>query len=234
MAREQFIHDLRLASQMLTPFRIQIDWDNKETEARISRSLYNADLWLTPKMVEGFDPSDFVDWPSEQRVQIEEEVARFHAVAQAVPADGPATKDQSDQGRKHLERIIEIVGSHLTKEWLDAQRSMIDLATKAAKDEGWYCEEDEKEVLESLLGRYRAPRLRIRTRENEVVLDPVARFGSGEQGIVDLVVMPTYETAYLVAFKNNNWQIVSPRGSAHRRPLTQSTLVNTITGLSHT
>ncbi len=92
---------------------------------------------------------------------------------------------------------------------------------------------DQKEVLESLLGRYKAPRLRIRTQDGEVVLDPVALFGSGRKGVVDLVVMPTYETAYLLAFKNGQWQIVSPRGTAHSRPLTRATLVNTITKLSH-
>ena len=110
---------------------------------------------------------------------------------------------------------------------------MMKEARAAAEAKGWYVQMDEKEVLESLLGSYKAPRLRIRTQDREVVLDPVARFGSGCQGVVDLVVLPAYETAYLVAFKNGQWQIVSLRGTAHRRPFSQAALVNTITKLSH-
>ncbi len=117
--------------------------------------------------------------------------------------------------------------------WLDAQKQMLEEATAAAKKKGWFFEEDEKEMQESLLGSYKAPRLRIRTLNNEVLLDPIARFGSGRQGVVDLVVMPTFETAYLVVFKNGEWQIVSPRGTMHRRPFSQTTLVNTITTLAH-
>ena len=82
------------------------------------------------------------------------------------------------------------------------------------------------------LVRTRRPRLRIRTPKNEVVLDPIARFGGGKQGVVDLVLMPTFETVYLITFKNGKWQIMAPYGTLYKRPFTQATLVNTITHLS--
>jgi hypothetical protein len=116
-------------------------------------------------------------------------------------------------------------------EWIEAQQEMVAEATAAAESQGWYVEKDEKLVRESLLGAYDAPRLRIRTRDSEVVLDPIARFGSGRQGVVDLVVLPTYETAYLVAFKDGNWRIVSPRGTLRSRPFSRTALVNTIAKL---
>ena len=66
-----------------------------------------------------------------------------------------------------------------------------------------------------------------------MVLDPIALFGSGRQGVVDLVVMPTYETAYFITLKNDQWQIVSPKGTLNSRPFTRETFVNTITRLAH-
>ncbi len=231
MAREQFIDSLRLAARMLPPPRVSSD-QGAQTDAYIATKLNAADLWLTPRSVAGFDASDFADWPKKDREELTREVGAFLAIAEKVPADKPATKTQSNHARKHLERAIQIVRQQLVQEWLEAQQKMMHEATAAAKAKGWYVQMDEKEILESLLGSYKAPRLRIRTQDREVVLDPVARFGSGRQGVVDLVVMPAYETAYLVAFKNGQWQIISPRGAAHSRPFTQATLVNTITGLS--
>ena len=60
------------------------------------------------------------------------------------------------------------------------------------------------------------------------MLDPIACFGSGRQGVVDLVVMPTYETAYYVTLKEGRWHIVSSEGTFNQRPFNRKTLVSTI------
>jgi hypothetical protein len=232
MACEEFIDNLRLASRMLNSSKVSSE-QNAQTDAYLATKLHAADLWLTPKAVEGYDAADFTDWPKKERDELGKEIAAFRAIAGEVPANKPATKTQTNQARKHLERAIQIARTQLVHEWLGAQQTMMGEAISAAEAKGWYFQMDEKEVLESLLGSYKAPRLRIRTQNNEVVLDPVARFGSGRRGVVDLVVMPTYETAYLVVFKDGQWRIVSPRGTAHSRPFTQETLVNTITKLAH-
>src|SRR5437870_6339177 len=113
---------------------------------------------------------------------------------------------------------MKIVRDRLLPEWLEAQEKMLEEATAAAKAKGWYVEKDEKQIEESLLGTYKAPRLLIRTWEKEVMLSPVARFGSERQGVVDLKVSPTYERAYSVTFKDGRWLIVSLRGKQHKRP----------------
>jgi hypothetical protein len=230
MAREEFVDSLRLASRLLSPHTVSGE-RGPTGDPRIGLQLDVADLWLTPKAVEGFDPTDFADWPKADREELAKEIAAFKAIAVQVVPNKPATKPQSKQARKHLDRAIAIVRRHLLPEWLEAQERMIDEASTAAKTQGWYVEKDMKEVLESLLGKYQAPRLRIRTQDKEVVLDPIARFGSGRQGVVDLVVLPTYETVCLVVFKDNRWQIMAPLGTQHRRPFTPATLVNTITRL---
>jgi hypothetical protein len=232
MARETFIDSLRLASRMLPPPKVKSGL-GPQKDSYLSSLIDSSDLWLTERSIAGFDPADFEDWPEEDRDKLAEEVAAFRAIAERVPSDKPASKTQSAQARRHLEGAIKIVRRHLLHEWLEAQKRMMEEATAAATSNGWYVERDEKEVLESLLGAYKAPRLRIRAQDREVVLDPIACFGSGRRGVVDLVVMPTYETAYLITFKNGHWQIVSPnaKGSPKSRPFTRRSFVSTISRL---
>ncbi|HTK73794.1 MAG TPA: hypothetical protein VL371_00970 [Gemmataceae bacterium] len=232
MAREGFIANLRRASRMLPPPRVT-SGKGPDTDAYLSSILDSADLWLTPGSVADFNAADFADWPKKDREELAREVASFRALAQQVPPDQPAIGTQSQQARKHLESIIDIVRRHLLPEWLDAQQRMHEEAAAAAKTRGWYVERDEKQLTESLLGAYTAPRLRIKTTANEVVLEPIARFGSGGQGVVDLLVMPTYERTHLLVFKDGSWEIVSPYGKLQPKPFTQATLINTITRLPH-
>jgi hypothetical protein len=195
--------------------------------------LQKADPWLTCRTVEGFDGAEFQDLPQHERDELAKEVAAFRDIAAQVPAERPASARQSKQARAHLEKVMTIVGDVLLREWLDAQNRLMKEATAAAKSQGWYVEVDQKKLHESLLGDYKAPRLFITTRKKqEVVLNPIARFGSGRQGVVDLAVMPTFETAYLVTFKNDTWSIVSlDKSPNRRRPFSQATLVKMIADL---
>jgi hypothetical protein len=230
MAREDFIDNLRMASRLLPPPRVN-GGQRRQTDVYESSLMHSSDLWFAETSVKGFDPTDYEDWPERDRNKLAREVAAFRAIAERVPANKPATKAQSRQARRHLEGAIKIVRQHLLDEWLLAQQRMLDEAKAAAKANGWYVEQDEKEVVESLLGAYRAPRLRIRALDREAVLDPIAYFGSGRRGVVDLVVLPTYETAYFLTFKNGQWKIVSPNGAQNRRPFTRETFARTFSRL---
>ena len=230
MARSEFIENLRRASRLLPTPQVK-SGQGVRVDQHLATMIDSADLWLTPKSVEGFDPREFTDWSQVDQEKLQREVDGFLTVARSVPSKKPATKSQSDQARKHLEAMIKLVRKHLLPEWLTAQNSLVAIATAAAASKGWRVDKDEKDVVESLLGNYKAPRVRIRTAEQEVVLDPIAYFGSGQRGVVDLVVMPTYQTAYFVTYKDGKWRIVSPGKTMHQRPLTQATFVNTIASL---
>jgi hypothetical protein len=232
MARQDFIENLRMASRML-PLPRENGGQGPQTEAYESSSslMRSHELWFNERFLQGFDPRDFADWPKDERDRLAKEVAAFRAIAERVPANTPATKTQSKQAWRRLERAIQIVGKHLLDEWLLAQERMLDEAKAAAKANGWYVEQDEKEVVESLLGAYKAPRLRIRALDREAVLNPIAYFGSGRRGVVDLVVLPTYETAYFLTFKNGEWKIVSPNGAQNKRPFTRETFASTFSRL---
>src|SRR5260370_464813 len=108
MAREEFIDSLRLAFRDLSGWRVS-SGQGAQTDAYLAKTLHYADLWLTPKSVEGFDPADFLDWPKHEREKLTKEVESFRAIAEQVPANKPATNAQSKQARKHLERELQIV-----------------------------------------------------------------------------------------------------------------------------
>ncbi len=231
MSRERFIDNLRLASRLLASPKV-FNGGGDEAEHRLNGTIRTSDLWLTPKAVEDFDPQDFSTWTKSERESLAKNVAAFLTVADTIPANTPATAVQCEKARKSLQAVIQTVRPRLLAEWLEAQESMIRDATSAAEAKGWYVERDQKELSENLLGKYAAPRLRIRAMDKEVVLDPIALFGSGRRGVVDLVLMPTYETKYLVTFKDGAWQIVAPHGRLNARPFSAATLVNTISQLT--
>ena len=118
-------------------------------------------------------------------------------------------------------------------EWLEAQDEMVSEATAAANAKGWFVERDEKEVHEeNFLGTYSAPRLRIRAKDHEVVLDPITRFGVWGRGIVDLVVLPRYETACLITLDNDHWKIVAPEEATASTPFNQQSFIEAVLKLS--
>ena len=119
MAREQFIDSLRRTSRMLASSSVSGE-QGAHTDAYLPAKLYGADLWLTPKSVEGFDPADFADRPKKERQELSREVAAFRAIAEEVPANKAASKAQSREARKHLEQTLEIVREPLVHEWLEA------------------------------------------------------------------------------------------------------------------
>ncbi len=230
MARSQFIDNLRQASRLLAksrPSRVGAG----DVEKRSQVLLSDSNLWLTPKAVADFDAADFADLPPAELGTLKGDVSSFLVVARTVSPDKPASAAQCAKARKAIESVMRAVRKPLLSEWLAAQRAMMQDAAAAAEGKGWYVERDEKVVTESLLGEYTAPRLTIRTNTKGVVLEPIAYFGSGRRGVVDLVQLPAYETKYLVTFQNGRWELVSPDGRLHARPFSASAFVNAIAHL---
>jgi hypothetical protein len=199
-------------------------------DRRLSALLHSADLWLNKRAVKGFDRKDFPDLKKSDLDKLENEIDAFLKIAATVPPNKPSTKEKSKAARKHLESVIHIVAHYILADWIKAQQDMINQAKATAQNEGWHVFDEHKKVAESLLGEYEAPRLRIKTQDTEVVFDPVAYFGAGRQGIVEMAVMPSFETRAMLTFKNGQWRIMPRTGNT--KPLTQATLVNTITSLS--
>lgn len=231
MAREEFLKNLRLAARHLESFD-ESERVNRR-EAVYVLTLPTADLWLTTKAVDGFDAEEFTDLAPAEREELRANVASFREITEAIPPDEPAPKAKSRRARKHLERIIEIVRKPVLEEWLAAQERMIGEAVEAAKSRHWHVERGEKQVVEGFLGRYTAPRLHIfASPDGGVVLNPVARFAANGKGVVDVAVMPTYDTAAMLMLDGGQWRIAR-HGLDRGRPFSGERLVAQITRLMH-
>jgi len=77
-------------------------------EASIENALRGAALWLTPKVVWGFDAADFAFLSDLERTELSDSVASFLAVADQVPPNRPATSEQIESALPALLRIIQI------------------------------------------------------------------------------------------------------------------------------
>lgn len=234
MAREKFYESLRRAAHLLAPVRPrafardEYDFDPADGSGTKRPRLPG---WFAVGSVAGFDPADHADRPPEEQGELTREIAAFEQLVRETPPDASPSEAALAAARRHLENVQRIVRERLLPEWLTALHAMMETAADAVRGPDWYIQKDEKELTESLLGKYRAPRLRLRSLDREVVLDPVAYFGSGKQGVVHLVAMPTYETAYLITLKSGKWRIESLQPGSHRRPLSKATLLKTLAGI---
>lgn len=76
---------------------------------QMERILRGADLWLTPKAVEGFDEGDFGFLTADERSRLAEHVTRFRTVASTVPGDAPARNEQVREALPDLRGILDII-----------------------------------------------------------------------------------------------------------------------------
>lgn len=108
MPVKDFFVQIRSAQSLLTRPRVTTD-STRLDSAEMARSLERADLWLTPRIVAGFDPDDFAFLNHQERNELTTAVNRFREVASQVAVDRPATPEESCAARKELETIIRIL-----------------------------------------------------------------------------------------------------------------------------
>ncbi len=95
MSLADFWLSVRIGARLITP---SATVDSPRLDAgKIEQTLRAADLWLTPKCVEGFEEGDFSFLPDPEREELTKLVAQFRAVASQVPPDGPATQQQVEE-----------------------------------------------------------------------------------------------------------------------------------------
>jgi len=206
--REEFILDVRRMSTMRQPASVIADSALVDTHS-IAGGLSRADLWLTPKVVESYNPADFASWPQEQQEQLRFAVEDFRKIAAQVAPDQPATSQQFKDGSDRFRELIKVLGTMIRTEWLrslDALESQIeDWSHKA----NWRTRRVKKPLKESLLGSYEAEQLLIFAEPNLFVLDPIARFVPAAQGAVDFAFQPSYDAKTVSRDYNDTWYVYS-------------------------
>jgi hypothetical protein len=111
MPIDYFWQNLRTAASEFGPPAMSADAAERDTDAW-ERRLQNPDRWLTPRSVDGFDPTDFDFLESEQREALRRSVEAFLAVAAAVPRKKAASPRQVREGGTAFSEILRILQPH--------------------------------------------------------------------------------------------------------------------------
>ena len=209
--REEFISDVRLSARMLQKPNVEADSDTLDTDA-ISRILHGAALWLTPKVVEHYDPDDFAEEQADQQNRLRLAVKEFRRIASQAPPDQPVTVDQFMEGAERLRELIKVLGSIVLAEWVRAIDVVERNAEEWSAERAWRTRRVNKKMNESLIGPYEAPQLLIFAEPNLYVLDPVARFVPGAQGAFDFALQPSYYTTSMYRDDNGIWYVHLDKG----------------------
>jgi hypothetical protein len=104
----------------------------------------------------------------------------------------------------------------LRDEWLRRLFDLTGLVRSWAEELDWSTRQIEKRMKDSRLGVYEAPALMMQKETTRVLLDPVARFAPGSNGVVDLYLMPAYDDIASLFFVEGQWRMhyMFPRANA--------------------
>jgi hypothetical protein len=92
-------------------------------------------------------------------------------------------------------------------EWLERLNDLVSSVETWAKEYGWATRRIEKTMKDSILGEYKAPALRIQEDFAQILLEPIARFTPGSEGVVDLYLMPSYDDVASIYFRDGTWNL---------------------------
>ena len=92
-------------------------------------------------------------------------------------------------------------------EWLRRLDDLVSSAKQWAQDLGWSARRIEKRLDDSQIGTYQAPALLMQEATTRLLLEPIARFAPGVDGVVDLYQMPAYDDIATLSFSDGAWHI---------------------------
>jgi len=202
---EEFILDVRSAARLEQKPTMISDWELINAGAA-SKALQRAALWLTPKVVQGYEPAEFVAWPEDLRKQLQLAVEGFRPVAGAVTPDKPATADQFRLGLEAFERLLAAVRAVVLWDWTRAAEGLVREAETWCAEFAWRSRRTEKKLTETLLGEYSVPQLQLYA-EHLYVLDSVARFVPGALGAYELSIQPSLYLTSLYRNYDGSWYV---------------------------
>lgn len=131
--------------------------------------------------------------------------------------------------------------SVILDEWLKDLADLTSEVQRWAAELDWSTRVITKKMKDSRLGVYDAPALVMQKETIRVLLDPVARFTPGADGVVDLYLMPAYDDIASLYRVNGEWRLhhmfagtlsVSTLNQAEAIPLSKETLAQVLNEMS--
>jgi len=232
---EEFVTDVRRAAGWLHKPTILTSGPQLASGETFARIVQQAALWLTPKVVQAYAPDRFDDVPEALRTSLQRNVERFRAVAQKVPARGEVSKEDYEEGREALEEVVSVTGQVVRAEWKSAVETVVADVELWCREKTWPSRRVDKEMDESLLGKYSLPQLEFYADQHLYVLDPLARFVPGGKGAFDLSIQPSFFVTGIYRGFDNLWYIdldvEQGARNAIKTPLDKNSFLQAVTEL---
>jgi len=95
----------------------------------------------------------------------------------------------------------------LLTEWLDHLEQLVQAVQAWATELDCSTRRIGKPMNDSVLGPYQAPALLIQHETTRLLLDPIARFAPGVEGVVDFYVMPAYDDIATLMLREGKWSL---------------------------
>lgn len=202
---EEFILDVRRAARLEQKPTMTSDSELINAGV-VTKALQRATLWLTPKVVQGYDSAEFAAWPEDLREQLQRAVEGFRMATGVVPPAQPATPDQFRQGWEAFKGLLAAVRASVLWDWTRAAEGLVREVEGWCADIGWRTRRVDKKLTETLLGDYSLSQLQLYA-EHLYVLDPVARFVPGALGAYDLSIQPSFYLTSLFRYYDGRWYV---------------------------
>jgi hypothetical protein len=114
MSKLRFLKKLRHARNLFV-HRVHVDSRTTDAET-IARRLASSALWLTPFVVEDFDPAEFPEIPEADRERLSDAVDRFAGIARSVPPNQPATDNQILEATVAFQAILDLLQNYIQQD----------------------------------------------------------------------------------------------------------------------
>ena len=127
--------------------------------------------------------------------------------------------------------------SRLRDEWLNRLSHLVGSIRTWAAESGWSTRQSEARLHDSQLGNYSAPALLLQFETTKALLEPIARFAPGTEGVVDLYLMPAYDDIVSLYLSDGAWHVhylaqgapaVETMRDAPSKPLSKETLIEVL------
>ncbi len=98
---------------------------------------------------------------------------------------------------------------HVRDEWVQAVEQLVSDVEGWCREKEWPTRRIDKRLEESRIGEYVVPALIIQVDLVKLMLEPIARFTPGSDGVVDLYRMPQYDDVASIFRRDGGWVYVA-------------------------
>lgn len=98
---------------------------------------------------------------------------------------------------------------HVRDEWVRVVERLVTDVESWCQENGWPTRRIEKQLKDTRIGEYVAPALVIQVDLVKLMLEPIARFAPGSDGVLDLYRMPQYDDVASIFLRDGRWVYVA-------------------------